>query len=163
MTGGFLDQTNIAVDAFETFNGKLYAGTWNELDTGGSNGGQILRTATPQTGGWEKVVDDGFTGPTNSEILSLKAFNGWLYAGTWSADTGVHGAEIYRSDTGDLNDWDVVYNSSVPGYSTPGAVMVMEVFDGFLYAGLMNWNTSGAELWRTSDGTTWMLVNDPRL
>ncbi len=36
--------------------------------------------------------------------------------------------------------------------------MVMAVFEGNLYAGLSNMET-GAELWQTSNGTTWTQVN----
>ncbi len=136
MSAGFGDFANIAIDTFETFNSKLYAGTWNETSEGGTNGGQVWRSATPETGGWEKVVDGGFGSTNNSEVMSLKTFGSYLYAGTYVYDDSIHGAKIYRSDSGDSGDWDVVFDDTTPGYSTPPGIFVMEVFDGYLYAGL---------------------------
>ena len=164
MSGGFGESENEGVDVFAEFNGKLYAGTWNQwYDSGAdeyrSNGGQIWRSATATNGSWEKVVDGGFGSTNNGEVMSMKAFGNYLYAGTWSWDMSDHGAEIYRSTTGDLGSWTKVFDDAIPSHHAADAIMVMEVFSNNLYAGMSNWSHGGAELWRTSDGTTWSQVN----
>jgi hypothetical protein len=157
MSGGFDDADNRAINIFEEFNGKLYAGTWNQTDTG-SNGGQVWRSATAADGSWTKVVDGGFGSTNNGEINSLKSFDGYLYAGTVSYDTDIHGAEIYRSASGDSGSWTKVFDDSIPDHQETIFVTVMEVFSDTLYAGMYNWDT-GAELWKTSNGTTWTQAN----
>jgi len=153
VSGGFGDSTNVAVDRFAEFNGYLYAGTWNDNGSG-SNGGQIWRTPTGNNGSWSRVVNNGFGDATNSEVMALAPFNGYLYAGTWSMDTGVHGAEIWRSNTGDSGSWTQVVSDATFGDSNNVAIMSFEVYNGYLYAATAN-PDSGGEVWRTSNGTTW--------
>lgn len=157
MSGGFGDANNKAIDIFAEFNHTLYAGTWNETSSGGSNGGQLWRSTTAADGSWEEVANGGFGSTTNSEIMSMKTFNGFLYAGTWSVDTSDHGAEIFRSASGDSGTWTKVFDDSIPSHHIADGIMVMEVFSNTLFAGLANWDSS-AELWSTTDGTTWTQV-----
>jgi len=157
VSGGFGDSTNVGVDWFAEFNGYLYAGTWNDSGSG-SNGGQIWRSATGDSGSWEQVVNNGFGDSVNSDIMTLAGFNGYLYAGTWRSDTGVHGAEIWRSSTGNTGSWARVVSDGFNGDSSNRATLSMEVFDGYLYAATDNGNTGG-ETWRTSGGATWTQAN----
>lgn len=102
--------------------------------------------------------------PANGTINRLTPFNGSIYAATWSL-TNTHGAEIWRSTTGDSGTWSpVVVNGN--GDSTNGGIPSLEVFNGFLYAGVSNVNSTvtpntsvGGKVWRSSNGTTWSQVN----
>jgi len=151
VSGGFGDSSNVAVDWFAEFNGDLYAGTWND-----GNGGQIWRSATGNSGSWSRVVNGGFGDTDNSEVMTLSPFDGYLYAGTWS--TTIHGAEIWRSSTGDSGSWSQVVGEAVFGDSDNVAIMSFEVFGDRLYAATYN-ETTGGEVWRTDNGTTWNQVN----
>jgi len=152
-SGGFGDPSNVAVDGFAEFGGALYAGTWNN-----SPGGQIWRTPSGDTGSWEQVASGGFGDATNGEIVALTAFDGYLYGGTWSYDLEDHGAEIWRSPTGDAGSWARVVGDGFDGDSSNKAILSMQVFDGGLYAATSNGDTGG-EIWRSGDGTTWVQVN----
>ena len=101
-----------------------------------SRGGQVWRS--PNGANWEQVVADGFGDPTNSEVFCLAEFQDMLYATTWSYTT-THGAEIWRSDSGDSGDWQRVVQNGFGDASTRG-VTALEAFDGQLYAGIYNWD-----------------------
>ena len=161
VTDGFGVPTNIGIDHLIEFNGKLYAGIWNQINTAPyyNTGGQIWRSSNGTT--WEPIVNDGFGDPTNSEIMRFAVFNNKIYASTW-AYGGTHGTEIWRSDTGNAGDWTKVVNNGL-GDATNDAVISMEAFNGYLYVGTHNWNnttqsTTGSKIWRTEDGVTWTEV-----
>ena len=155
MNGGFGDTMNAGIDHIAEFKGSLYAGIWNaNLTTGASAGGQIWRSADGKN--WDKVVDAGFGDPTNSEVYRFAVFGDQVYAGTWS-NTTVHGGEIWRSSTGDSGSWTRVVTNGFNG-DTNNSSSTFEVFNGFLYADTYN-NTTGGEVWRSSNGTTWNQVN----
>jgi 6-phosphogluconolactonase (cycloisomerase 2 family) len=172
MTDGFGDATNLGIDHMIEFNGKFYAGTWNSMSTEPytSTGGQIWRSDTG-TGGWTKMVNNGFGDAKNSEIIRFAVFNNQIYASTW-ADGVTHGGEIWRSSTGnagasDAGDWTKVVSNALGnglGDVTNVATMTMETFNGYLYAGTNSWDNAtnqpaGCEVWRTANGTTWEKVN----
>jgi len=90
--------------------------------------------------------------------MTLAPFNGYLYAGTWCWDTSVHGAEIWRSSTGNSGSWTRVVSDGFNGDSNNEAILSVEVFNGYLYAATGNGDTGG-EVWRTNDGTTWIQAN----
>jgi hypothetical protein len=105
------------------------------------------------------VVSQGFGDPTNGEVMRLGVFNGQLYAATWSY-TSTHGAEIWRSSTGDSGSWTQVVSNGL-GDAANRAVLTMEEFNGALYAGTRSYiggTYTGAEVWRTADGLTWTAV-----
>lgn len=150
ITNGFGITRNIAIDYLFTFNTQLYASTWADA----VNGGEVYRSPDGNT--WNKVVSSGFGDPTNGEVFRLGSFNNQIYAGTWSY-TNTHGAEIWRSSTGDNLSWSRVVSNGL-GDANNQAVLSFETFSGYLYAG--NYNTStGATVWRTSDGATWNPVS----
>jgi hypothetical protein len=161
MADGFGDATNVGIDHLIEYNGKFYAGTWNETATDPyTNGGQIWRSSTGNSGDWSKVVDNGFGDPTNGEVMRLAVFNNQIYAGTWSY-TPAHGAEIWRSPTGNDGDWTRVVDNGLADATNAG-VVTMEIFNGYLYVGTYSYDSAtsrsnGCEVWRT-DGVTWIKV-----
>ncbi len=156
ITPGFGITRNVAIDHLFTFSNQFYAGTWADSVVGG----QVWRSSDGAT--WDPITLPGFD-TTNGEIYRFAEFNNKIYASTWSY-TNTHGAEIWRSDTGDSGTWSQVvsngFNGNAHNISAPG----LDVFGGFLYAGTDNWNSAGntsdgAQVWRSSNGTTWDQVN----
>jgi len=86
---------------------------------------------------WTEVEDT-----TESRILAMAVFNGFLYAGTSS------NGKIYRSSDG--TTWAEVEDT------TETDIRSMAVFNGFLYAG----TSPNGKIYRSSDGTTWAEVED---
>ena len=151
-TNGFGDGDNLGVDHLMEFNGQLYAGTWaNEVD-----GGEVWRSTNGTS--WDRVVSNGFGDPTNAEVMRFAVFGDHLYASTWSY-TDTHGAEIWRSDSGDSGSWTQVASDGFDGDSSNEGAVSLEVFNDYLYAGTANSDTGG-EVWRTQNGTDWSQVND---
>jgi uncharacterized repeat protein (TIGR01451 family) len=135
---------------------------------------------------WVQVNTPGFGEPeTNTGIGELIPFNPstdgedieYLYAGTWNGtgpqfiqailtlDLGsLVGCQVWRTNgTVNVSDpprliWEKVMDG---GFGDPqnGAILSSAVFDGSLYMGTQNF-ADQAELWRTSDGTTWEPVTE---
>lgn len=145
ITNGFGITRNAAIDHLFPFNGQLYAGTSNEV-----NGGEIWRSSNGLN--WTGVVTQGFGDPTNGEIMRFAVFSNTLYASTWSYTT-THGAEVWRSNTGNPGDWSRVATNGFNGDTNNGTVLSSETFNGYLYAGTANF-TTGGEVWRSSSGNT---------
>jgi len=157
ITDGFGSGRNVGIDHLMEFNGYLYAGTGNyDYGQDQTYGGEVWRSADGEH--WRRIADKGFGVPTNGEVFRFAVFDGTLYAATWSY-TSDHGAEIWRSRTGIAGDWTRVVTN---GFGDPKnrAVLSLETFNGYLYAGSYNWMTGG-EVWRspTGDPGTWMQVN----
>lgn len=155
-TNGLGDPSNVAVDHLVEFNDYLYAGTWNETAEGGSNGGQMWRSATGNPSDWQMVASGGFTTSNNSEVFRLAAFNDRIYAGTWNSTTG---AELWRSSSGDSDSWAAVVTGGF-GDAANKAFISLTEFNGHLYTATIN-TLSGAEVWRSSTGDSgsWSQVN----
>ncbi len=145
-------------NSFEVFSNTLYAGTWNENSSHVTNGAQIWRTEDPDTGTWEKVVSGGFDNAENGEVMALRKFGNYLYAGTYSYDDADPEATIWRSDTGDSGDWEKVFSKATPGYHHAVAVLDMAVFHNLLWAATFN-REDGAEIWFSGDGLGWTQAN----
>ncbi len=155
MIDGFGSADNVGIDDMIEFGGNLYASTWNET------GGEIWRSGNGSS--WTRVVDQGFGDGTNGELFSFAVFSDTLYASTWSY-TSTHGAEIWRSSTGNSGDWTQAAGNGFDDNTANQAVTALAAFNGHLYAGTanMDWDTGtsgGGEVWRTGDGTTWTPVN----
>lgn len=138
------------VNHLVAFRNQLYAGTrsWN-WDTEQEVGGAIWRSANGTN--WSTVMTGGFGDPANGTIHQFAVFSDTLYAGTWSS--GLHGAEIWRSNSGNSDDWTQVVDNGL-GDASNGAVMSFAVFHGALYAAIYNAD-HGAEIWRTDNGVNW--------
>ena len=160
MTNGFGVYYNVGIDHLVEFNGNLYAGVWNSTpyppytDTGG----EIWRSSNGST--WTQVVSGGFGDRFNGEVFRLAVFNNQIYASAWSY-TDTHGAEIWRSSTGNAGEWEQVVANGL-GDATNQAGIAMEVFNGHIYIGTYSWNSAtnrpnGCEIWR-SDGARWAKV-----
>lgn len=152
ITNGFGNSANVGIDHLLEFNNQLYAGTWaNEV-----NGGEIWRSSDGLN--WTRVVNQGFGDPTNGEVMRFGVFDGQLYAGTWSWTT-THGTEIWRSATGNANDWTRVVSNGF-GDADNIAILTMKEFNGALYVSTYSGKNSpnGADIWRTTDGIIWTPV-----
>jgi hypothetical protein len=155
ITNGFGITRNVGIDHLIEFNGQLYAGTWADS----VNGGEVWRSSTGNPGDWTRVVTQGFGDPTNGEVMRLAVFNNQIYAATWSY-TSTHGAEIWRSSTGNAGDWTRVVTNGL-GDANNISGLTMEVFNGALYAGTysnIGPGLDGADVWRSTDGSTWTAV-----
>lgn len=151
-------------DAFEltVFNSQLYLGME------GQSLAYIWRTKAGVTvarnqSDWEQVVNDGFGDPQNDHIDSLEPFNGYLYASTAMQNENHQGTEVWRSSNG--TTWTQVNDDGFIGipdgrYNENFKDMVPFTVGSttWLCGGTMNWNV-GAQVWCTTDGTTWVQKN----
>ncbi|MFZ1769651.1 MAG: hypothetical protein WAU00_10670, partial [Caldilinea sp.] len=160
MTNGFGSYYNVGINHLVEFNGRLYVGVWNSTPNPPYTdiGGSIWRSTNGTD--WEQVVSNGFGDRYNGEIFRMEVFSDTLYASTWSY-TSTHGAEIWRSSTGDNGDWARVVSNGLGDVTNQ--VVTMETFAGYLYAGTYSWDSSagrpnGCEIWRSGDGSSWTRV-----
>lgn len=153
-TNGLGDTTNFGiVDLFE-FGGQLYAGFDNwDANTNRSTGAQLLRSTDGAT--WNQIVTGGFGRTDNGAIVAIDAFSDTLYVGTYSY-TNTHGAELWRSTTGNPGEWQQVVPDGF-GTANNHAIWSLAGFNGRLYAGTYN-TQSGPEIWRSPDGLNWNRV-----
>ena len=153
-TDGLGDPTNIGIVRLFEFDGKLYAGVdnWDEA-TNRSTGAQLLRSSNGTT--WTPVMTGGFGRSDNGGIFAIDAFSGTLYAGTYSY-TNTHGAELWRSATGNPGEWQQVVPNGF-GTANNRAIWSLAVYNGHLYAGTRN-TQSGPEIWRSPDGLNWSKI-----
>jgi len=118
-------------------------------------------------------IDSGFGSHFNAAASVMKEFNGYLYVGTWNTPVGGvmqsdrKGCEIWRTIDG--VNWEQVVGHQAPyiegGFGNPDntGAWSIQVFNGSLYVGTMNWDFSdigGCEVWRTDDGLIWEQVVD---
>ena len=136
---GFGDPTNGEVFHLAEFNDELYAATWSYSDTHGT---EIWRSPTGDSGTWERVVENGFGNSNNSVVLTMAAFNDYLYAGTLNSTDG---CDIWRTEDG------VTWEPVVTGMNGGQCVYVSALlpYKGYLYAGARFTNGSGV-LYRCS-------------
>jgi hypothetical protein len=150
VSNGFGVGSNAGISSFASFGGYLYAGTWH--DGGDSDkGGQVWRSNDGET--WSQVNTDGFGDGGNIAISSLSAFGGYLYAATDTRESG-SGSEVWRCQTCSGTDWSQVVDNGL-GNSTSQYRPNLTQLGGTLYLVLGNQDT-GLNVWRTSNGTTWM-------
>ncbi|HXQ38088.1 MAG TPA: hypothetical protein VN843_29055, partial [Anaerolineales bacterium] len=142
----------IVFDMF-AFRGQLYAGTGNWEST--PSAGQIWRSADGTA--WNLVASDGLGNPNNAGFTTFTSFNGMLYA---AALNGIDGTEIWRSSTGNSGSWQRVASQGFGGGSAYFIITSLTTFKGQLYAGVEATAGTGAQVWRSSNGTNWTLVSD---
>lgn len=138
------------------FKNQLYAATWTE-----NYGGEVLRSSDGLT--WQQVNNGGFGDPYIDEVDNLMVFDGYLYATSY-VNNNSRGTQVWRSDTGDLGDWEQVVSN---GFGDPNNIWIpsAEVYNGVLYMGTENYDRNldqpgTNELWRCviCDGTDWSQV-----
>lgn len=150
MDNGFGNSHNEGINDLIEFGDSLYANTFNVV-----NGGQIWRSNDGAS--WNQIISDGFGDQTNGEIFRFAEFEDNIYAST-SSFTTTHGAELWRSDTGDEIDWTRVVTNGFNGDMNNSSIISLEVYSKTLFAGTYNEKTGG-EVWRSSDGLSWKQVN----
>jgi hypothetical protein len=135
-----------------TFKDQLYAGTGNWEST--PSAGQIWRSADGTA--WNLVASDGLGNPNNAGFTTFTSFNGMLYG---AALNQIDGAEIWRSSTGISSSWQRVASQGFGGGSAYFIITSLTTFKGQLYAGVEATAGTGAQVWRSSNGTNWTLVS----
>ncbi|HEX5840756.1 MAG TPA: hypothetical protein VFY26_23160 [Anaerolineales bacterium] len=142
----------IVFDMF-VFRGQLYAGTgfWQPTSTAG----QIWRSSNGTR--WSLVAADGLGDPNNTGFTMFTSFRGMLYA---AALNDAAGAEIWRSATGSEGDWQPVVTGGFGGGPAYHVITSLTVFQGQLYAALEASPGTGAQVWRSANGTDWTQVGE---
>lgn len=150
------------------FNNQLYVG----MEADNSFGARIWRTragisAPSSQADWEEVAADPDGHPFGvtelaqvDHIDSLAEFNGYLYASAANGGTNTLGTRVFRSLTGNPGTWADAISQLGPGFGDTNNQNFkdMQVFQGWLCGGTQNW-LKGAQVWCTSDGTSWVQKN----
>jgi hypothetical protein len=133
------------------FRGQLYAGTghWDETPFGG----QIWRS--PDGTNWSLVAADGLGNTSNLGFTTFTSFRGRIYAASLNREQG---ADLWRSSTGDPGSWQRVASEGFGGGSAYFIITSLTSFKGQLYATVEATAGTGAQVWRSSNGTDWTLV-----
>ncbi|MDY6837582.1 MAG: H-type lectin domain-containing protein [Thermodesulfobacteriota bacterium] len=132
------DPCSEKVMSMAVFDGYLYVGT---------DCGEVFRT---QDGFyWSVAAPPGTLGP----VFDMAEFKGHLYV------CGGYSATIWRTQDG--TSWEPMVGP-VPAFYSYGFgdpsnndISSLEVFNGFLYAGVGRDNANGIQLWRSADGKWW--------
>jgi hypothetical protein len=152
---GFGDPKELEVSALESFNGYLYAGSYNIVDPLQLfDGGRIFRSPDGVT--WFPVTQPGFQNPHDSAppaILDFVVFGNRLYAST---GRGGNPAQIWRTSNG--TSWAPMVAG---GFGDPDLhdIAALAVFNNVIFAGASS-QVSGARIYRSStgDSNTWNLL-----
>jgi len=185
--GPVIGNNSTSVRSMAIFNDSLYVGVDNAQTgamvmkyTGSTNFDDIGNIFNINK--WDRVNVPGFGEPETNlgvgELVTFSASEEYLYAGTWNGTgpqligailndwnfSSLVGCQVWRTNgTVNASDpprliWEQVDDN---GFGDPlnGAVMSSAVFNGSLYMGTMNFGT-GAEIWRTANGTDWEYVAD---
>jgi len=145
---GFGNANNVGIVTFAVFSNTLYAATYNATD-----GLEIWRSDTGDSGDWESVVTNGFGGGGEYRVgTGLTVFNGYLYAAVEASSSAA--TQVWRTNDGIT--WTPV-NTDGFGDSDNDETGGFAIFGGYLYIGTRN-DTTGAQLYRSLNGTTWEQV-----
>jgi hypothetical protein len=151
-TNGFGDPKELEVSALESFNGYLYAGTYNVVDPLQLfDGARIFRTIDGVT--WSPITQPGFQNPHDSAppaILNFVVFGNRIYAST---GRGGNPAQIWRASNG--VSWAPMVTA---GFGDPDLhdIAALAVYNNMIYAGASS-QASGARIFSSStgDSNTW--------
>ena len=144
---------NHIVFDMSVFDDQHYAGTGDWEST--PSAGQIWRSANGTD--WSLVADNGLGNGDNAGFTTFTSFKGMLYAATLNR---IDGADLWRSKTGNEGSWELVATQGFGGGSAYFIVTSLNTFKGQLYAAVEATAGTGAQVWRSSDGTDWTLVSD---
>lgn len=146
---GFSDPDNVDVTALTVYDGRIYAGVRNRV-----SGVQIWSSFTGDNNSWVQVAPAmPGTSPASVTGFAVFDFDGGLYAAIESEDAPV---QIWRSYG---SDWEVIVNDGF-GDANTLSTGGMVVFGTYLYVASGN-TSSGAQVWRTTDGVTWAPAISP--
>ncbi len=157
VTQGLGDMTNTGVFCFGALSDTLYASVANW-----TNGAEIWRSNTGDSGDWTRVITNGFGDAHNGVVNTLEVFNSYLYAGTINWNTTAltsTGGEVWR--TSDGITWTQV-NTSGFGTIHNYQVSALAGFNNYLYASTTH-DSEGVQVWRCQacDGSDWTkMVNN---
>ncbi len=156
------NSANTVVLSLVWFNDALYAGTWQLLTP--SLGARLFR-ANAKAGDvndieWEPVTLDGFGNLNNNAFTSGIVFDGYIYFGAFNPSEGT---EMWRSKTGDPDDWEMCAPKSFNRPDNSDST-TMYVHEGYLYLGteVARTPSMGTAIYRTAGGEgkiTWEQVN----
>lgn len=168
--GSGSDGSYAGEEGFEVtvFNDQLYVG----MEADNSFGARLWRTRAGVTdpdsqADWEEVAADANGYPFSvsnraqaDHIDSLAGYNGYLYVSTANGGSNILGTRIFRSPTGNPGTWEDAIAGYGPGFGDVNNMNFkdMQVFQGWLCGGTQNW-LQGAQVWCTSDGTSWLQKN----
>ncbi|NQV13158.1 MAG: PQQ-like beta-propeller repeat protein [Parcubacteria group bacterium] len=149
---GFGASTNYDTESMVVFDGKLYAGTYQDIGGTTSQAGdaEVWRTSNGTT--WSQANTDGFGDSNNGRVTFMAVYGNKLYAGT----DNPNGTEIWSTSNG--TTWHQV-NTNGFGDVHNGSSDAAVVFDGKLYALVYDGFNGYSEIWGTSNGITWSQVN----
>jgi len=133
------DRPAIGAAAMISFDGAIYAGSWD---------GHIWSSPDGLT--WTDVITDGFDG-SHQGISTFSVYADALYATTWYA-----GTEVWR--TLDGVHWDPFVTDGLDDINNDG-IPATETWLGQLYFGVKNL-VSGAQVWRTDGITVTSVITD---
>ncbi|MCB9418674.1 MAG: hypothetical protein H6667_02640 [Ardenticatenaceae bacterium] len=125
------------------YKGYLYSGSWSS-DWDGS--AKVWRSRDGLN--WEFITEDGFG--SGNGIARFAVYKNALYASTWGPETA-----IWRTTHG--KKWEAFIE--LGGDPNNSGAIASELFDGYLYWGLGNWET-GAQIWRTNGAATEAVITD---
>jgi hypothetical protein len=146
VTAGFGDPDIHDIAALAVYNGMIYAGASSQV-----SGARIFRSSTGDSNTWNLVTPAAPT-MAGAGVTGLAVFSSALYA-TIESEAPV---QIWRSSGG---AWTSVMSNGF-GDNNTTSTGGMAVFAGYLYVGAGN-TASGAQLWRSNDGTTWQQAITP--
>lgn len=137
---GFSDPDSVTISALAVYDGALYAGVGNLM-----SGAQVWRSFTGDNNTWTRVAP-AVPGTAPASVAALAELDGALYALVESEGP----VALWR---GYGADWAAVMED---GFGSNGTTSAggMATFGGALYVGVGN-AASGAQLWRSADGTSW--------
>lgn len=151
---------------------QLYVG----MEADNSLGARIWRTKAGITvpinqDDWEEVAADANSKPfgvdnvtQNDHIDSLVEFKGYIYASTANGGNSTFGTRIFRSSTGNPGSWEDAIVGLTPGFGDMNNTNFKDMIvfrsggNDWLCGGTHNTST-GAQVWCTTDGTSWTKKN----
>ena len=150
--GAYGANNGVVFDMF-VFNNQLYAGTgfWTHTPSAA----QIWRS--PNGTQWSLVAADGLNDPNNMAFTTFTSFQGMIYAAALNDTTGT---EIWRSATGDTGDWQQVVTDGFGGGPAYHIITSLIAYKGQLYAAVEASPGTGAQIWRSANGTVWTQVSE---
>jgi subtilisin-like proprotein convertase family protein len=97
---------------------------------------------------WTPSTTNSFGNTGIHSVNAMKPFKGMLYAAT-----GNWGGEIYRTATGNNNDWNQVYSGAFQDHIY--SLGTTNEGGGYIYMSTYDWNSYNSYIYRSFDGTNW--------